>query len=90
MSSVISARRRCEGRMSASLGEGGWGSVFVKEDVSGEEGLTSARIARGERELSMAEAWRGGVGRGALGQRAVALDMRRTMSGRTCFPSACV
>ena len=56
----------------------------------GDEGLTSERTAEGVIELSIEEAVGTEYSRGVLGVTAVALDIRRTNSGRMCFPSDCV
>ena len=90
MSSVISARRRCKGRIPES--SDGCGPCVCLEDKGfrEEEGLTSARTAGGVMGLSIAAAdWKLGS-RVAFGVRLVALDIRRTRSGRMCLPSDCV
>lgn len=63
------------------------------DDPGGADGLTSARMLRGDMAASMesndAEEEEEDR-RASLGQRAVARDMRSTMSGRMCLPSAWV
>ena len=90
MSSVISASRLWEGRMS----EPSEAKAGSREDDSGfgigDEGLTSERTPEGVIELSTEEAVGMEYSRGVLGVRAVALDIRRTNKGRMCFPSDCV
>lgn len=91
MSSVISASRRWEGRMSVS----DVASVSVGVGVV-VDGLTSRRMDIGDMDVSIgidcigeAFCWFGG-GMGALGHRYVARDMSSTIRGRMCFPSAWV
>lgn len=84
ISSVISASRRCEGNMSelsnVSNPDGESGLEFDK-------GFVSDRIVEGDIGSSIIEAVDTEVGLGALGVVEIALDMRRTIRGRTCFPS---
>ena len=91
MSSVISARRRCDGRISESSEVYEVSRVELPGGLElGEEGLRSARIAGGVMESSIDVAV---VVKGFLetfGVRDVARDMRRTRRGRICFPSDCV
>ena len=85
MSSVISANRLCDGRMSESEDVYNvW--VCVRGFEVGLEGLTSDRTADGDIGLSILKS----LNLTDLGVRAVALDIKSTMSGRTCFPSDCV
>lgn len=91
MSSVISASRLCDGRMSEFSKVCVVSSEEVESvPVSGVEGLTSDRTLEGDIGLSSVE----GVGvegcREDLGVTAVALDIRRTSRGRICFPSEVV
>lgn len=91
MSSVISARRRWEGRMSGSSGIYADSAEAAEGGLPAEdEGLSSERIVEGDIESSIvaAEAWKDVLG--DFGDRAVARDIKRTMSGRICFPSDCV
>lgn len=62
----------------------GFGEVVGCE----EEGLMSERMERGEMEVSIP--WEECRCCGALGHEEVARDMSRTISGRTCLPSAWV
>ena len=91
MSSVISARRRWEGRMSESS-EVYAVSIeeFERGFASGEDGLMSDRIALGVIGLSMVVAVGIEGSRETLGVRDVARDMSRTRRGRICLPSDCV
>lgn len=85
MSSVISASRRWEGR--TSLSEPG----CDEKSAWGEEGLASARTLRGDIEESIViGSVCGDEDSGALGHNEVALDISKTIKGRTCFPSDCV
>ena len=86
MSSVISARRRWDGRMEES------GSEEDEEDVGKEglmeaEGLISARMLRGDMGSSMGFCCDNGSCRGDLAALEVARDIKRTNNGRMCFPS---
>ena len=80
MSSVISARRRCEGRTEVSEV-----SSTAGGEVRGDEGLASARTAEGDMGESTSRA--AGVDRSCLTVKAVACDMSRTSMGRTYLPS---
>lgn len=86
MSSVISASRLWEGRISLSLA-GYEVSVCVMGLFVGEEGLTSERIAIGEMAwlISIGTCW--SLYLGDFGVKAVARDINSTIIGRTCFPS---
>ena len=55
--------------------------------LAAEEGLTSERIAEGDIQsfIVVAEDWK--VVLGIFGDWDVARDIKRTMSGRMCFPS---
>ena len=52
-----------------------------------EEGFVSDRILEGDIGSSIIGAVGTEAGLGALGVVEIALDMRRTIRGRTCFPS---
>lgn len=85
ISSVISASRRWEGRISELAG------VSSMDGDKGldcrEEGFVSERIVGEEMGSSIIEAV-GIEGRlGAFDVVDIARDMRRTSKGRTCFPS---
>ncbi len=88
MSSVISASRLCEGNMlESSEAYSGPEEDMENELFAGESGLTSARTAEGDSELSMQGAIPGATFLGALGPSEVARDMSSTSRGRMCFPS---
>ena len=91
MSSVISARRRWEGRISELEGGEELRAESVGEAVRGVyDGFKSARTEGGEIGSSIEEeedGEGGGTAREDLGDRDVAPDMRRTRRGRMCLPS---
>ncbi len=88
MSSVISANRRWEGRICASIeGYGGSFAAAVSGFVSGEEGFKSESIFEGEMELLMFGVTDVEALRRAFGAKAVARDMSKTSMGRICLPS---
>lgn len=58
--------------------------------VLDEEGLTSERIDIGEMGVSISAGLCWLLYLGDFGANAVARDIKSTMRGRTCFPSACV
>lgn len=87
MSSVISARRRCEGRTDGSAGLLSSEGVVRGPKGSGSvEGLESERTEDGEID------WFIGCAEEKLddGTEAVARDMSSTSIGRTYLPSDCV
>ena len=88
MSSVISANRFCEGRISDPLDmsfEDGANGLAI-----GEEGLVSERMVDGVIGLSMIEAIGMPDRLGDLGVKDIARDMSSTSKGLTCFPSPLV
>ncbi len=88
ISSVISASRLCDGKMSESSEVYAASSEEVESGLAaGIERLTSDKTLEGDIGLSIVEDDGDEGFRETLGVKAVALDMSRTSRGRICFPS---
>lgn len=91
ISSVISARRFWEGRMSESSEEESTSVEDTNSELAtGEEGLISESIVDGEMESLSLEDVDSRDCFGPLRATEVARDMSKTISGRMRFPSDCV
>ena len=87
ISSVISARRRWEGRMEEFGSESGDEEDVGKTALVEAEGLTSARMLRDDMGSSMGFWGDNCSCRGDFAALEVARDIKRTINGRMCFPS---